>query len=271
MHGATARLLFSEYVKFLPSAARFGVARLFALGRAARWPAAPLCAPRASEAHAAMLRSLVFLVVFYVNTALFLVLGSWLLLAPRSWAMEGLRLHGLASLWWLKVICGTRYEVRGREKLPKGACLVASKHQSAWDTFALIPVFRDPAMVMKAELGWIPLYGWFCHKFQHIFVSRDRGPSALKSLIRDARQRAGPGPRDRHLPRGHAAAAGRAARLQAGLHRALRGPGPALLSAGAQLRPVLAAPQHRALPRHHRHRGARSHPAGPAARARPAP
>ena len=92
-----------------------------------------------------------------------------------------MRLHGLASLWWLKVICGTRYEVRGREKLPKGACLVASKHQSAWDTFALIPVFRDPAMVMKAELGWIPLYGWFSHKFQHIFVRRDKGPSALKS------------------------------------------------------------------------------------------
>jgi 1-acyl-sn-glycerol-3-phosphate acyltransferase len=138
-------------------------------------------------------RSLLFAVVFYVNTAVFLVLGSWLLLAPRSWAMEGLRLHGLASLWWLKVICGTRVEVRGRDKLPAGACLVCSKHQSAWDTFALIPVFRDPAMVMKAELGWIPLYGWFSHKFQHIFVRRDKGPSALKAMIRDARQRASQG------------------------------------------------------------------------------
>jgi 1-acyl-sn-glycerol-3-phosphate acyltransferase len=140
-----------------------------------------------------MLRSLLFLVVFYVNTAVFLVCGSWLLAAPRRWAMEGLRVHGLASLWWLKVICGTRYEVRGRDKLPQGACLVASKHQSAWDTFALIPVFRDPAMVMKVELGWIPLYGWFSHKFQHIFVRREKGPSALKRLIRDARQRAGQG------------------------------------------------------------------------------
>ena len=154
-----------------------------------------------------MLRSVAFLVVFYVNTAVFLVCGSWLLLAPRRWAMEGLRLHGLASLWWLKVICGTRYEVRGLEKLPKGACLVASKHQSAWDTFALIPVFRDPAMVMKVELGWIPLYGWFSHKFQHIFVRRDKGPSALKSLIRDARASRRPGPRDRDLPGRHAPAA----------------------------------------------------------------
>jgi len=137
-----------------------------------------------------MLRSLLFAAVFYLNTAVFLLLGSWLLLAPRRWAMQGLRLHGLASLWWLKIICGTRYEVRGRDKLPAGACLVAAKHQSAWDTFALIPVFRDPAMVMKAELGWIPLYGWFSHKFRHIFVKRDKGPSALRRMIRDARNRA---------------------------------------------------------------------------------
>jgi 1-acyl-sn-glycerol-3-phosphate acyltransferase len=140
-----------------------------------------------------VLRSLVFAAVFYLNTAVFLVCGSWLLLAPRRWAMEGLRLHGLASLWWLRVICGTRVEVRGREKLPNGACLIAAKHQSAWDTFALIPVFRDPAMVMKAELGHIPLYGWFSHKFRHIFVRRDRGPSALRAMVRDARERASHG------------------------------------------------------------------------------
>jgi 1-acyl-sn-glycerol-3-phosphate acyltransferase len=137
-----------------------------------------------------MLRSLLYFAVFYVNTAAFLLLGSWLLLAPRRWAMEGLRLHGLASMWLLKVICRIDCEVRGREKLPRGACLVAAKHQSAWDTFGLIPVFRDPAMVMKAELGRIPLYGWFSHKFEHIFIRRDRGPSALKRLLRDARERA---------------------------------------------------------------------------------
>ena len=140
-----------------------------------------------------MIRSLVFLAVFYINTAAFLIFGSWLFLAPRSWAMEGLRLHGLASMWLLKVICALGCEVRGREKLPAGACLIAAKHQSAWDTFGLIPIFRDPAMVMKAELGAIPLYGWFSHKFAHIFIRRDKGPTALKQLIRDARQRAAAG------------------------------------------------------------------------------
>jgi len=137
-----------------------------------------------------MIRSLLFAVVFYVNTTLFLVLGSPLLLGKRRWAMMGLKAHARTSLWWLRVIVGTRMEVRGLHNLPKGAVLVTAKHQSAFDTFALIPLLEDPAVVMKAELGLIPLYGWFSRKFQHIFVARERGPAALRRLIKDAKDRA---------------------------------------------------------------------------------
>ena len=134
-------------------------------------------------------RSLIYAVVFYVTTALFLLLGSWLLLAPRSWAMAGLALHGRTCVALLKLICGTKLEVRGHDKLPKSACLVVAKHQSAWDTFALISLFRDPAIVLKDELRWIPFYGWFCVKFQHILVKRDKASAALKSLITQAKDR----------------------------------------------------------------------------------
>jgi 1-acyl-sn-glycerol-3-phosphate acyltransferase len=137
-----------------------------------------------------LIRSIVFFAVFYIVTALFLVLGSWLFFGPRSWAMQGLKTHALACLWLLRHITGTRMEVRGMEKLPKGAYLVVSKHQSAWDTFALVPLFRDPAIVLKDELKWIPFYGWFCVKFEHILVKRDKAALALKRMIADARQRA---------------------------------------------------------------------------------
>jgi 1-acyl-sn-glycerol-3-phosphate acyltransferase len=140
-----------------------------------------------------MLRSLLFLIAFYVSTAAFLVGGSWLFFAPRSWAMEGLRLHGLFCTWLMKVICGTRMEVRGTDKLRERPCLVVSKHQSAWDTFALIPIFHDPAIVLKEELKWIPFYGWFCLKFEHILVRRERAAVALRQLVADAKQRAAQG------------------------------------------------------------------------------
>jgi 1-acyl-sn-glycerol-3-phosphate acyltransferase len=140
-----------------------------------------------------MLRSLIFVVVFYVNTALFLLLGSWLLAAPRSWAMAGLKAHARASLWLLKVIVGTRMEVRGLERLPARPFLVAAKHQSAWDTFALVPLFHDPALIMKAELMHIPFYGWFSRKFGMIPIRREAGPTALRQMMREAKARAAAG------------------------------------------------------------------------------
>ena len=128
---------------------------------------------RASTKIALYLRSLLFYPVLYINWALFLVLGSWLLLAPRSWAMAALALHGDVTVWLLRIICGTKMEVRGREKLLPGPVIVAAKHQAAWDTFAIISLMRDPALVMKAELLSVPIYGRFCRKFELIPIQRD--------------------------------------------------------------------------------------------------
>ena len=129
-----------------------------------------------------MARSLLFNVLFYVTTTLFVVIGSPLLFAPRRWAMAALAVHGRFELWLLKTIVGTGLEVRGQEKLPEGPCLVASKHQSAWETFALIPLFRDPALLMKRELFWIPFHGWFSKKFEMIPVDREKGSAALRAM-----------------------------------------------------------------------------------------
>ncbi|MFW2392682.1 MAG: lysophospholipid acyltransferase family protein [Alphaproteobacteria bacterium] len=136
-----------------------------------------------------MFRSIVFGLLFYITTVLFVVLGSPLLLGPRSWAMAALKVHAKTELWLLKHIVGLDFEVRGLDKLPEPPFLVASKHQSAWETFALIPLFRDPALLMKRELFWIPLHGWFSHKFEMIPVDRDAGPSALRRMLQAARKR----------------------------------------------------------------------------------
>jgi 1-acyl-sn-glycerol-3-phosphate acyltransferase len=140
-----------------------------------------------------MARSLLFNILFYVTTTLFVVLGSPLFFAPRRWAMAALAVHGRFEIWLLKVVCGIKLEVRGREKLPQGACLVAAKHQSAWETFGLIPLLRDPALLMKRELFWIPFHGWFSRKFGMIPVDRDKGPAALRRMVREAKLRVAQG------------------------------------------------------------------------------
>ena len=96
-----------------------------------------------------LLRSIVFNLAFYVVSVLYVVLGSPLLLGPRRWAMAGLEAHGRTCIWLMRWIAGTRLEVRGADKLPNGAALIAAKHQSAWDTFGLVPIFRDPCFVPR--------------------------------------------------------------------------------------------------------------------------
>ncbi len=133
-------------------------------------------------------RSLLFNLVFYINLVLFLVLGFWFMFTPRSWSMAALKTWARASLWWMKLITGTTMQVRGQQHIPQAGGLLAGKHQSAWDIFALLPLLADPALVLKRELTFIPVFGWFCLKFRMISVDRSAGPSALKKMIADARQ-----------------------------------------------------------------------------------
>jgi 1-acyl-sn-glycerol-3-phosphate acyltransferase len=134
------------------------------------------------------LRSLAFNIVFYVNLIFFLVVGFWCFFIPRRAAIRALQLWAATSLWWLKVLVGIDLEVRGRRHIPKGAAIVAGKHQSTWETFAVLPLVDDPAMVLKRELIYIPLFGWFIFKFKMIAVERDAGASALKKMIAAAKQ-----------------------------------------------------------------------------------
>jgi 1-acyl-sn-glycerol-3-phosphate acyltransferase len=134
------------------------------------------------------IRSLLFNVLFYVNLVVFLVLGSWLFVCPRSWAMAGLKLWARSSVWLLRVVAGTGMEVRGVEHIPSGSALVAGKHQSFWETFAVLPLLPDPCMVLKRELTFIPLFGWFALKFRMIAVERSAGTAALKAMMARAKE-----------------------------------------------------------------------------------
>jgi 1-acyl-sn-glycerol-3-phosphate acyltransferase len=131
-----------------------------------------------------VLRSLAFNLMFYVNLVAFLVFGAGFYATPRKWSIRALQTWARASQWWLKVLAGITVEVRGRENIPTGAVLVAGKHQSLWETFGLLALVDDPAMVLKRELTWIPVFGWFALKFRMIAVDRGAGAQALKNLIR---------------------------------------------------------------------------------------
>ena len=86
----------------------------------------------------------------------------------------------------MRVICDTKVEFRGTEKIPKGPLIVASKHQSMWETFALLQFFEQPLFILKRELKWIPFFGWYLMKAEMIGVERAAGARALMEMTRRA-------------------------------------------------------------------------------------
>lgn len=134
-----------------------------------------------------LVRSIIFNVAFYLNTALWLVLALPTFFMPYWCIVEIARIWGRINLVLLRVICGTKVEFRGLEKIPPGPLLVASKHQSAWETFTLVTLFPNPVFILKRELQWIPIFGWFTIKGRMVPVDRGRGAAALRAMAERAR------------------------------------------------------------------------------------
>ncbi|HYM72203.1 MAG TPA: lysophospholipid acyltransferase family protein [Stellaceae bacterium] len=134
------------------------------------------------------LRALIFNLAFWIDTAIIGVLGLPFLLTPRRTTMRFGRFWAQTILALLKLIVGLDGEIRGRDNVPAGGCLIAMKHQSAWDTLILPPLFGDPAVVIKRELKWVPLYGWYATRAGSIFIDRKGGASALRGMVAAAKE-----------------------------------------------------------------------------------
>jgi 1-acyl-sn-glycerol-3-phosphate acyltransferase len=130
-----------------------------------------------------VLRTLLFLLVFYVGTAVAVVIACLVALggrrAVRRFGLLWVGFHG----WCVRFILGIRTRIEG--PLPEGPVLVAAKHQSFFDPLALIRVLNAPAAVMKRQLADIPLWGWLARSYGAISVDRSRGADALRRMMRE--------------------------------------------------------------------------------------
>jgi len=135
-----------------------------------------------------LLRSILFNILFYLNVVLHVLLAVPTLVMPYRAVVAVAKQWGRINLWLLRHVCNLRVEWRGREKIPPGGVIVASKHQSAWETFALYAMLDDPAYILKRELMWIPFFGWHMAKAGLIPIDRRAGMAALSRMTARARK-----------------------------------------------------------------------------------
>jgi len=132
------------------------------------------------------LRSLVFNIAFYVNLIVLMILGLPAMFFGRRGVFFMARTWAKTSLWLLERICGLKVEFRGVERLPLGGYILAAKHQSFLETFALVTKTPDFAIILKRQLMYIPAFGLYLSVGGQIGIDRAKGRSALSQIIEQA-------------------------------------------------------------------------------------
>jgi 1-acyl-sn-glycerol-3-phosphate acyltransferase len=132
-----------------------------------------------------LLRSIVFFLLLLISTILIATIGTLI-----AWALPNDKIHWIdntwsrISLWGLANICGLKYRLKGEENIPEGSCIIFAKHQSAWETLALISLIPGPKVwVLKRELLYVPFLGWVMRYFKPIAINRKSRRKATDQII----------------------------------------------------------------------------------------
>jgi 1-acyl-sn-glycerol-3-phosphate acyltransferase len=134
-----------------------------------------------------LVRSILFNILFYLNLLVYLIAAIPTYFLPYRVLVAVAKSWGRSNLRLLRLVCGIDVAWIGLEKIPRGPLIVAAKHQSSWETFALLTLFDDPTFIVKRELMWIPLFGWYIWKARMIPVDRGARTQALVAMTERAR------------------------------------------------------------------------------------
>jgi 1-acyl-sn-glycerol-3-phosphate acyltransferase len=147
--------------------------------------------------------------IFVAGTPLYWMCISWLRLV----------------IWGARVICGVRWRVQGMQHLPTAedglrAVLLASKHQSTWETFAFPTLMAHPlCYVFKRELLLVPFFGWAMGRLDMIHIDRSRRAEAWRKVAEQGRRFMAQGNWVIMFPEGTRIARGQAGQYKSGAAR----------------------------------------------------
>lgn len=164
-----------------------------------------------------MVRAIFFAIIFYSWTAVLCPLYVPLMILPRRYFRKATRFWVRGGFRAMRFGLGITHEIRGRENIPNGPIMIASKHQSMWDTQIYNLIFYDCIFVLKRSLLAVPLVGWFMWRAGMIAVDRKAGTAAMRQLMRDARKSVENGHTIIIFPEGTRMPAGERGRYQPGV------------------------------------------------------
>jgi 1-acyl-sn-glycerol-3-phosphate acyltransferase len=135
------------------------------------------------------LRSALFMAVMAVATAAFVPLLLCFFWLPARQRRLFVMPYVHFVMWLIRHLLGIRHRIVGAENVPAVPCVILSKHQSAWETFALQEVFHLTSFVYKQELHWLPFFGWGLWLMPFVAIDRGAGKEALNQVAERGKRR----------------------------------------------------------------------------------
>ena len=131
------------------------------------------------------LRSLGFIIQMYLMMLILALYFTPLAIWKRDWAFRGIHTYCRWVRWTAGWMVGLKSEVRG--EVPTDEVLLASKHQSFFDIIIIVSVVPRPKFIMKKEIKWAPIVGYYAQRIGCIAVDRGKRSLAIKQMVKDVK------------------------------------------------------------------------------------
>jgi 1-acyl-sn-glycerol-3-phosphate acyltransferase len=165
------------------------------------------------------MRSFAFAVAYWILSVFYATLGAIASALPGRGPLQFvIRFYTRRMLWAMRVIGGIKVDLKGQERLPAGAFIVAAKHHSWGDGFVMFANIDNLAFVTGDHLEKIPLLRGILKKLGAIVVDSCGGPEARKALSDRAAAAFAEGRRILIYPEGHLAKPGTRFRYRLGVY-----------------------------------------------------
>ncbi|TVS03769.1 MAG: 1-acyl-sn-glycerol-3-phosphate acyltransferase [Rhodobacteraceae bacterium] len=128
-----------------------------------------------------MVRSLVFIVQMYLAMVVLAIVFLPFAITRRDMALRACHTYCRYVRWSAAWMVGLRSEVRG--EVPDGAVLVAAKHQSFFDILIIFGALPRPRFIMKKQLKYAPIFGWYALRLGCVPVDRGKRGQAIKQMV----------------------------------------------------------------------------------------
>ncbi|MCI2395546.1 lysophospholipid acyltransferase family protein [Aliiroseovarius sediminis] len=131
------------------------------------------------------LRSLFFIMQMYLMMAVLAVFFTPLAMVNRDYAFSAIHTYCRWVRWTAGWMIGLRTEIRGAP--PTDEVIIASKHQSFLDIIMITSAVPRPKFIMKKQLKWAPILGYYAQRIGCVAVDRGKRGTAIKQMMADVK------------------------------------------------------------------------------------